>query len=100
MRTHYPHSSKGDRIMKGGVDHGFCFSYWSLSYRRKFIRTMWQFPFFVALVPAAIAFDWRPLGFESPWEHIALAVLVAVGFPVQLYFTHRKWQQEQAGDSA
>lgn len=27
--------------MTGGIDKGFCLSYWRLSYRRKLIRTIW-----------------------------------------------------------
>ena len=27
--------------MKTRIDKGFCFNYWSLSYRRKFLRTIW-----------------------------------------------------------
>jgi hypothetical protein len=30
--------------MKKKIDKGFSLSYWGLSYRRKFIHTLWQFP--------------------------------------------------------
>ncbi len=84
--------------MKGGVDQGFCLSYWHLSYRRKFIRTLWNWPFAVALLVAAIALDWRPIGLEYPWDHIALLVFVSIGSIVQAVYTRRKWRQEQASD--
>ena len=87
-----------DHVMKGGVDQGICFDYWRLSYRRKFIRTLWYIPFFVAFMAAAIAFDWRPRWLEPPWEHVAGVVFLAVLFPAKLYYTHRKWRQEQERD--
>ena len=31
------------------VDKGFCLSYWKLSYRRKFIRTLWTGAFIIPL---------------------------------------------------
>ncbi len=76
--------------MKGGIDQGFCLSYWRLSYRRKFLRTVWT----IALAPILIA----PLAFAD-WEpHYLLfwAVVLAAVSGAQLHYTYRKWQQERA----
>ena len=39
---------------KEKIDKGFSFSYWRLSYRRKFIRTLWFIPLAVLVILAVI----------------------------------------------
>jgi len=36
--------------MANKVDKGFELRYWRLSYRRKFIRTLWMIPFLLAAI--------------------------------------------------
>jgi len=55
--------------MRGGVDRGPCFSYWRLSYRRKFLRTCWTAPvllLLLALLHAVGFFDWGIVS-ALPW---------------------------------
>ena len=76
--------------MKGGVDIGPCHNYWRLSYRRKFIRTLWMVPFAIAVVLGAVAFNWRPLGIP-PW---AFAVLFTFMFVAQVGYNYVRWKAE------
>ncbi len=75
--------------MKGGVDKGFCFSYWKLSYRRKFLRTLW----FGLLVISVALFVGVP--FLGRVE-ARIALLIAIGtFVAQAIYTYVRWQNEK-----
>jgi hypothetical protein len=86
--------------MVGGVDKGFCFSYWHLSYRRKFIRTLWNIaiglPLLVVLQVCGVlpAFFSR-FGAPNP-EYFGLGyiILSLVLSVVQAWYTYYRWQQE------
>ena len=71
----------GPRSRKG-VDDGFCLVYFSLSYRRKFIRTLWTFLF----MPLILLVD---LPHRYAW------FLAAIGFGVcQAAYNYSKWKAE------
>jgi hypothetical protein len=72
-----------------GVDKGWHLNYFELSYRRKFIRTLWITP----LVPLflLLPFDSPILGFLS-WEHIACLALYAG----QVAYTLYRWRTLEA----
>ncbi len=73
------------KIMKNGKDKGFCFLYFDLSYRRKFIRTLWMIPF--CLLPLRMPENAKVLGIEkSIW-----IVLILVSLFWQLIYTYKKW---------
>ncbi len=70
-----------------GVDSGFHFLYWGLSYRRKFVRTLWL----LSLSPILLLFPKVSVG------HIQL---VPVGFistlvvgVAQLIYTYAMWKK-------
>ena len=62
------------------VDKGFELVYWKLSYRRKFIRTLWMIP----------------------WTIVALIFIQIVGknykytiLPIQAIYNYKKWMKEE-----
>ncbi len=67
-------------------DKGFKHSYWNLSYRRKFIRTLWITPFlflFFLLPP-----EFQLLGLDRN-QAIALLFVLLV---VQALYNYKKWK--------
>lgn len=62
------------KLADGKVDKGFELIYTNLSYRRKFIRTLWMAPLFLlcwVLIP-------KPLSSESIWLTVGFAILFVV----------------------
>jgi hypothetical protein len=71
------------------IDKGFCIQYSKLSYRRKFVRTLWM----MAVIPAMflVSSDFRVLGIPRDlW--IGAAILAALA---QAFYTYRKWKSER-----
>jgi len=75
--------------MRGGVDLGFCLSYWRLSYRRKFIRTVWSCVIGTPLMAVLLA----KLGF-SGWQLYGLVTLAVVLVALQVLYNYNRWQSE------
>lgn len=84
--------------MTGGQDQGFSINYWRLSYRRKFIRTLWM----MAIgIPILIAFQINglltvplrsALGLHAEWSGwAAIAVCIVIGIG-QTWYTWSRWQ--------
>jgi len=71
------------------VDKGFQLIYWKLSYRKKFIRTLWMTPF--AIIPIALIFlaDGRIL------INAVLSLLIVVMYLTQLIYTYIKWKKDE-----
>src|SRR4051812_43564310 len=69
--------------MKNGVDQGASFVYWRLSYRRKFIRTLW-----LSAVIFPILFALRVDGFV-----VGALFVLAAG---QAGYSYYRWQREIA----
>lgn len=67
------------RLVNGKVDEGFEWIYFNLSYRRKFIRTLWVLGLgsvgFVLVVPVL----------KETWPLIAFACLIPVGLGQAAY---------------
>jgi hypothetical protein len=76
--------------MKGGCDKGFCFSYFSLSYRRKFIRTIWAS---VIFTPIAVMMMTQ-LPSLAGWPTYALTAFMVVGSVLQATYNYRRWRAE------
>ena len=71
------------------IDKGFCIQYSKLSYRRKFVRTLW----ILAVIPVMflVSSDFRVLGIPRDlW--IGAAVFAALA---QAVYTYRKWRAER-----
>ena len=71
------------------VDKGIAFCYWKLSYRRKFIRTLWMIPIeFVVLI-------WFHNTFQSNlWTGLA-ATAMAILLLIQAVYNYKKWKNER-----
>ncbi len=70
------------------VDKGFELIYWKLSYRRKFIRTLWMIP--IAIV---IIFYFHTT-FQSILQTCLVATLLAIMLLIQAIYNYRKWKNE------
>jgi hypothetical protein len=79
--------------MRGGCDRGFCVTYYKLSYRRKFIRTIWMFVIGVALI-AGLLFM-RPAALQKPVYVFVPATILTLVFVLQAGYTYSKWQAEK-----
>ena len=73
----------------GKVDKGFVLLYWKLSYRRKFYRTLWMFPF--GLVACYLIYSF--FGGYPIFISIALYATLVVTFLAQLVYTYIKWKR-------
>lgn len=72
---------------KEEIDKGFELFYWNLSYRRKFIRTIWFFLFFIftmLIIPANLMIS---LNFKR-----FIWILLLILFPIQALYNYLKWK--------
>jgi len=70
------------------IDKGFVWSYWKLSYRRKFIRTLWVIPLLIVLIILLIT------GFnQHSIISIILSVIAILSFPAQLIYNYIRWKR-------
>jgi hypothetical protein len=75
--------------MKTKIDKDFCLSYWSLSYRRKFWRTIWIGAFI-------------PLFFLFPTSYVfigvvprnAFVLLIFVSWCIQAVYNYVRWKRD------
>lgn len=68
------------------IDKGFELIYWNLSYRRKFVRTLWMTPFTIL----AIILMWmtsKSILITSIISVVTLVVVIA-----QAIYTYKKWK--------
>ncbi len=72
------------------IDKGFSFSYWNLSYRRKFIRTLWMTPFIVFI---SVLFCYNDIPIFTKVLIIAFLIIVDV---IQLLYNYKQYQKEKA----
>lgn len=75
--------------MSNGTDQEFELVYWKLSYRRKFIRTLWVSP--LILFPFFLPADYSFIG--VPREGLFWIFLVTL--LAQAWYTYGKWKKEQ-----
>ncbi|EHK2365035.1 TPA: hypothetical protein ACY4SI_001279 [Clostridium perfringens] len=71
--------------MKNKVDKEFGQSYWNLSYREKFMRTLWITPLVISVIICLINSN----------NHIIITVLLVVINLWQLIYTYSKWKKEE-----
>jgi hypothetical protein len=74
-----------------GTDKGFHPVYWGLSYRRKFIRTLWT----LCLIPLMLFIPERgaPLGVSIEFWFVAVLVVTVA----QLIYTYVMWRNVEGG---
>lgn len=70
-------------------DKGFEFIYWNLSYRRKFIRTLWLTPGLII----ALGIIWVS-DFNKILKTVATVLLISVDL-IQLIYTYKKWKSNE-----
>lgn len=70
------------------IDEGFELVYWKLSYRRKFLRTLWMIPFIIL----AVFSTW--LVWHSTAISITAALVLIIVEIVQAVYTYNKWKCE------
>jgi hypothetical protein len=85
---------KGESMV-GGQDKGFAFSYWGLSYRRKFIRTIWS-SILGAAVCVALLIQFPEFNGWS-WYALIISIPLAV---LQAAYNYRRWQAELSSNRA
>lgn len=66
-------------------DKGFEFNYWNLSYRRKFIRTLFLFPIGIIIIGYLIYNDNKNLA-------ILFSIVFFIGGLIQLLYNYDKWK--------
>lgn len=75
--------------MKNKIDTGFELIYWNLSYRRKFIRTLWTTPFCVIGILLIISLKLNML------IKIIIPIILTLIYIWQLTYTYKKWKKEE-----
>lgn len=75
-------------MKKEKLDKGFELIYYNLSYRRRFIRTLWMIPW---MILALCLMGW--LG-TSLYILLPLAVIFAVIDFIQALHNYKKWKEE------
>lgn len=73
--------------MRNGTDQGPEFAYWKLSYRRKFLRTLWVTP--IIFLPFVL-----PEGYVAGVPRDAFLWIFLALFLVQAAYTYKKWKEE------
>ena len=74
------------------VDKGFEFVYYNLSYRRRFIRTLWLIPVeCLVLVLIGNVFEFKVI--------LILAIIaLLVGAFIQATYNYKKWKEESSSE--
>lgn len=70
------------------IDKGYEWNYWKLSYRRRFIRTLWLIPI-VLLASLFICYNTKSIFIKV----VIISILVIMG-AIQLIYNNRKYQKE------
>lgn len=70
------------------IDRGFSLSYWNLSYRRKFIRTLWSA---LLIIPAMLLVH---MSYHSMTVTIVVGIVLLAIFSVQAVYNYKKWKEE------
>ena len=87
---------------KKKVDKGFELNYWKLSYRRKFIRTIWTTPF--AIIVCVAAFYLKAGYYDTETsvlskyveiDPILLSIIMGIVYVWQLVYNYNKWKKEE-----
>lgn len=71
-------------------DKGFELIYYNLSYRRRFIRTLWTIPWGVL---ALFVMYW---GSWPMYIIISVAILLIIVFCIQAYHNYKKWKNDSS----
>ena len=76
-------------MKKGKVDKGFELIYYNLSYRRRFIRTLWLIPWMILVLCWLHWLEDTPMFILVP-----VAIIFAVVDFIQALHNYKKWKEE------
>lgn len=76
--------------MRGGCDQGFCVNYSKLSYRRKFLRTIW-----IAVAGILIAAGILVIKPDARAPAVVFLIAILVVSGAQGIDNYRQWQAER-----
>ena len=80
---------------KGQVDKGFEVNYYQLTYRRKFIRTLWLFPLLLVSIKTYInCFKNVNSEFIVYFFSYGISLVVLLCYVVQLIYNYRKSKEK------
>ena len=71
------------------TDKGFLFFFWNLSYRRKFIRTLWLLPILV------IAVFYIHITFQSYLLTSIIGIILSIIFIIQAVYYYKKQKEDE-----
>lgn len=71
------------------IDRGLVFCFWNLSYRRKFIRTLWLLPILVIVI------FYLYITFKSYLLTGIIGVILSIIFIFQVVYYYKKWKVEE-----
>lgn len=71
------------------IDKGFAFIYWKLSYRRKFIRTLWMSPVIVITILGL------QLVCDSSLFIRVIEIALVLSFVIQAIYNYIKWRTKE-----
>ena len=74
---------------KDKIDTGFELAYYKLSYRRRFIRTLWLIPW--AILVLGLLYWWS----ESLCLVVTATIILGVIGVVQATYNYKKWKAEE-----
>ena len=77
-----------DSIQEQKTDKGFELFYFNLSYRRKFIRTLWMIPWMIIVL---VFLYWNRV---SMYILIPVTILFAITEYIQATYNYKKWKEE------
>lgn len=72
------------------IDTGIELCYWKLSYRRKFIRTLWMIPISIIII---ICLHTK---FQSDIGTYLLTTIFSILLLIQAVYNYKKWKREEA----
>lgn len=79
-----------EKLLKNGekIDKEFAFCFWKLSYRRKFIRTIWMLPILIIVI------FYLQITFKSHVLTGVIGAILGIIFIIQAVYYYKKWKAE------
>ena len=75
--------------MRKKVDKGFQLIYWKLSYRRRFIRTLWIIPIFIISIGIIVFLD------KGIFISRIMPLILVILFTCELIYNYKKWKNNE-----
>lgn len=75
--------------MRKKVDKGFQLIYWKLSYRRRFIRTLWIIPIFIISIGIIVFLD------KGIFISKIMPLILIILFTCELIYNYKNWKDDE-----